>query len=295
MAKKEKIPFSELKWYQKLRIPYKLTIRRADTYEERLAVQVSRLMVVVYIGAFAIVMVVLTSLLIAYTPLKEYIPGQTDLETRQRLYELSVKTDSLNRELEQKVAYLNNIRTILNGGEFPRGPEMEENDSADYQDIELSHSKADSLLRKEFESRAQLSYISGSQMTAYRPINIAQINFFKPISGVVSNRYDSNEGHFGVDIVADKEKTIKSVLDGTVLFAQWTLETGHVIAVLHQNNLISVYKHNAVLLKHQGDRVNSGEPIAIVGESGELSTGPHLHFELWRNGSPVNPEDYIVF
>jgi murein DD-endopeptidase MepM/ murein hydrolase activator NlpD len=132
-------------------------------------------------------------------------------------------------------------------------------------------------------------------MTAYRPINIAQINFFKPISGVVTNRYDSNEGHFGVDIVADKEKTIKSVLDGTVLFAQWTLETGHVIAVLHQNNLISVYKHNAVLLKHQGDRVNSGEPIAIVGESGELSTGPHLHFELWRNGSPVNPEDYIIF
>lgn len=288
----------DLKWYQKLRIKYKLTIRRQDTYEERVAFQISRMNVIIYTGTFAVLMIALTSLLIAYTPLKEYIPGQTEHETREELYALKVKTDSIERALNQKELYLNSLRKVLSGGVIPEEAPVAEKDTKDYESIELERSAEDSLLRRQFEDKNeyQLMNYSPSGGEQYKQqSNILMENFFRPVSGYLTNSFDASKGHFGVDIVPDADKTVKATLPGTVIFSGWTVETGYVITVQHRNNLVSSYKHNASLLNSQGQKVEAGEPIAISGESGELSSGPHLHFELWFNGSPVDPEKYVLF
>lgn len=284
-----------LKWHQKLKVKYKLVLRRQDTYQERVSLQISRMNVIIYAGSFAILMVILTSLLIAYTPLKEYIPGQSEMETRRELYELRKKTDSLERAFHQKEMYLENIRTVLNGGEHPQTTEVKRNDSVDYEDIELTHSREDSLLRQKFETSGD--YNLGTTGGVADPSSSSRgfSNFFTPLDGIITDRFKPSEEHYGVDLVAESEQSIKATLDGTVIFSDWTTETGYVLALQHHQSFISVYKHNAVLLKEQGARVKAGEPIAIVGESGELTTGPHLHFELWHRGRPVDPENYILF
>lgn len=289
----------ELKWYQKLRVKYKMTIRRQDTYEERVAFKISRLNVIIYTGVFAILLIILTSLLIAYTSLKEYIPGQTEIETRKKLYTLQQKTDSIETELQRKELYLDNIRNVLNGGEVPSWNQGEQEDSIDYNEIKLDRSKEDSILRAQFEQQQSYDLLgfnpaTGKPQRAQDEVRLP-INFFKPVSGFVTNKFNTETNHFGVDIVPDEDKTVKAVLDGTVLFSEWTVETGNVIVLQHSQNMITVYKHNTNLLKEQGAMVESGDPIAISGESGELSSGPHLHFELWMNGRPVDPEKYILF
>lgn len=300
MAKTENNNGDSISWFQKLKIKYKLVIRRQDTYEERVALQISRMNVIIFTGAFAILLIILTSLLIAYTPLKEYIPGQTEMETRRELYELQKKTDSLEMAFQQKSKYLENIRTILSGGTHPDNPEIiqeSKKDSVDYQKIELEHSQADSMLRKRLESQSSYDLQAYGSRTINQPSETSMLfnNFFKPLSGIVTNRFKPSEGHFGIDVVADSSEAIKATLEGTVIFSDWTAETGYVIALQHHRNFISVYKHNSVLLKEQGEHVKASEVIAIVGESGELTTGPHLHFELWYRGRPVNPENYILF
>ncbi len=288
----------DLKWFQKLRIKYKLTIRRQDTYEERVAFQVSRLHVITYTGTFAVLVIVLTSLLIAYTPLKEYIPGQTEHETREELYALKVRTDSIERALNQKELYLSSLRKVLSGGTIPEEAPVAQSDTKDYQSIELNHSPEDSLLRKQFENRDEYRLMNYAQANGEQYMgesNMLMENFFKPVSGYLTNAFDAGKGHFGVDIVPDGDNTVKATLPGTVIFSGWTVETGYVITIQHNKNLVSSYKHNASLLKSQGEKLDAGDPIAISGESGELSSGPHLHFELWFNGSPVDPEEYILF
>ncbi len=288
----------DLKWYQKLRIKYKLTIRRYDTYEERVALQLSRLNVIIYTGSFAVLVIVLTSLLIAYTPLKEYIPGQTEHETREELYTLKVRTDSIEQVLNQKELYLSSLRKVLSGGVIPEEAPVAKNDTKDYQSIELDRSPEDSLLRKQFEERDEYRLMNHTQANEQQYTSehhtLAE-HFFKPVSGYLTSAFDASKGHFGVDVVPDSDKTVKATLPGTVIFSGWTVQTGYVITIQHRKNLISVYKHNASLLKKQGEKVDAGDPIAISGESGELSSGPHLHFELWFNGSPVDPEKYVLF
>ncbi|MFW5974710.1 MAG: M23 family metallopeptidase [Bacteroidota bacterium] len=287
-----------LKWFQKLYVKYKLTIRRQDTYEERVAFQVTRMNVIVYTGAFAVLVIVLTSLFIAYTPLKEYIPGQTEHETREELYELKTRTDSIERVLNQKELYLISIKKVLSGGVIPEEAPIAQNDTKDYHKIELDYSREDSILRQQFENRDEYQLMDYSQANGEQYSSEGDIlmeNFFKPVSGYLTNSFDAGKGHFGVDIVPDGDNTVKATLPGTVIFSGWTVETGYVITIQHGKNLISAYKHNASLLKSQGEKVDAGDPIAISGESGELSSGPHLHFELWFNGSPADPEEYIMF
>ncbi|MGM0565641.1 MAG: M23 family metallopeptidase [Bacteroidota bacterium] len=288
----------DLKWFQKLRIKYKLTIRRQDTYEERIAFQVSRLNVIIYTGTFAVLVIALTSLLIAYTPLKEYIPGQTEHETREELYALKVKTDSIERALNQKEMYLNSLRKVLSGGVIPEEAPVAQNDTKDYESIELNHSPEDSLLRKQFEEQNEYQLTNHTQSGRDQYLKESDMlseNFFRPVSGYLINAFNASKGHFGVDIVPDGDNTVKATQSGTVIFSGWTVETGYVITIQHSNNLVSSYKHNASLLKSQGEKLEAGDPIAISGESGELSSGPHLHFELWFNGSPVDPEKYVLF
>ena len=206
-----------------------------------------------------------------------------------------MRTDSLERELAMKDLYLQNINMII-AGQTPNQETNEPDPSKDYQDIEFSTSKQDSLLRAMVEEEERYN-IQNLQLGAEPRLesNIRNLFFFAPIKGDVTAGFDSQDQHYAVDVVAKENEPIKATLDGTVILSTWTYDAGHVIGIQHTSNLTSFYKHCSVLLKKSGDTVKAGEVIAVVGNSGELTTGPHLHFELWFNGQPVNPQDYIVF
>lgn len=287
---------SKKKWAEKLRNKYKLVILNDETYEERFSFRLSRLNVFVAVGTLTIVLIVLTTLIIAFTPLREYIPGYTDMVLYDRIYELEYATDSLERQFSQKNLYLYNLKRILEGqdtvAEIPEPVVTDTN----YQEITITHSKEDSMLRADFEYQSMYNLFLAREESASGSLSsIRTFNFFTPVNGIVTSNFKPAENHFGIDIVASKHEPVKATLDGIVVFADWTLETGYVIGLQHRNNIFSVYKHNSTLLKEQGNFVRAGEPISIVGSSGELSTGPHLHFEIWYNGVPVDPAQLMIF
>jgi hypothetical protein len=276
------------KYWTKLLHKYRFVIINDDSFEERLSLKLSRFNVLAFTGIFVFICFFGTLLFIAYTPLSEYVPGKSTIEVQKDLIKLSIKSDSLENILLNRAVYIDNINNIINGNELivPSEGSIIENT-----DIEVSFekSKEDSLLRVSVEAEDKSSiYIKSVSENNY-------LMFFTPLTGLISDGYNSKTKHFGVDLVAKEKSRISSVLDGTVIISHWTSETGHVIAIQHKNDYISLYKHNSVLLKSVGDYVNAGDHIAIIGNSGELSSGPHLHFELWHKGTPVNPENYISF
>ena len=279
---------------RKLHNKYRLVIMNDDTLEKKLTVKMTRFNVFIFTGTAAVLLVVATIYLIAFTPLREYIPGYADFNTRQVLRELSLRADSLERDLRQKDLYIMNIRNIVEGREIvDEIPDSIANAGA-LPVRGMSRSREDSLLRAEME---EYSPFEEGQLTAEGTGQIQpdiHLSFFPPLKGMVSRHFNSARGHFGVDIVADLGEVIKATLDGTVIFSTWTLETGYTLGIQHEHNLISVYKHNSALLKEQGSFVEAGEAIAVIGDTGLYSTGTHLHFELWLNGVPINPLDYII-
>ncbi|MCP4553452.1 MAG: M23 family metallopeptidase [Bacteroidetes bacterium] len=283
------------KWYYKLRNKYRLVIMNDITFEERLSFRLTRLNVFVTLGTTITLLIALTTLLISLTPLREYIPGYTDVQLFQRVYELQNKTDSLERIFAQKDLYFRNIKSIVEGNPIMDMVIDTTTHNLNYDTIALTRSVEDSLLRADYENQNKFDLYFNDNEALYDDNNIRNFTFFSPLKGVITTNFSLVENHFGVDIVSKEKENIKAVLDGAVIFSEWTVETGYVIAVQHQQNFISFYKHNSALLKKAGNYVKAGDPIAIIGDSGELSTGPHLHFELWRNGSPVNPLDYMTF
>ncbi|MCF8275306.1 MAG: M23 family metallopeptidase [Flavobacteriales bacterium] len=280
---------------KRLRVKYRLVIMNEETFKERASLLLTPMNVIVLGGSLAIFLVVLVTYIIAFTPLREYIPGYSDTNLRLQVYENTLRTDSLERELAMKDMYLQNINMII-AGETPDQETREPDTTADYEGIEFSNSKQDSLLREmvEQEERYNIQNLQlGVQPSAES--NIRNLFFFAPIKGDVTATFDSKDKHYAVDVVAKENEPIKATLDGTVILSTWTYDAGHVIGIQHSSNLTSFYKHCSVLLKKTGESVKAGEVIAVVGNSGELTTGPHLHFELWFNGRPVNPQDYIVF
>jgi murein DD-endopeptidase MepM/ murein hydrolase activator NlpD len=282
------------KIYQKLRNKFRLVLMNDETFEEKLSFRLSRLNVFVVVGTIFIILIIGTTFIIAFTPLREYIPGYSDVDSKKRVVELLVRVDSLESALKQNYGYLKNINNIIDGNVKGSENLVKPSDKpVNYDTITLSKSKEDSALRTEIENEDQ--YNIGISYDDKPQNSIKDYFFFAPLKGTVSNNYSIKDKHYGIDIVASPNDIIKSTLDGMVILNAWTLETGYVIAIQHQNNLISVYKHNSVLLKKEGMYVKAGEAIAYVGNSGELTTGPHLHFELWYSGNPVNPKEYISF
>ncbi len=287
------------KFLKKLQNKYRLVLMNDETFEEKLSFRLTRLNVFVFFGTFSILLIIATTYLIAFTPLREYIPGYADFNTRKVLHEMMIKTDSLERELSMKDTYIRNIRGIVEGRDLIEKEEIVESrpggiDIKSSDDIEeLPRSREDSILRAKIENQSQ--YGQWSQVNISEASSKDLTFMFPPIKGIITNHFNPKKNHYGVDIVADKNEAIKATLDGTVIFSNWTLETGYTIGIQHSNNLISIYKHNSALLKNVGAPVRAGEVIAIIGETGFLSTGTHLHFELWHNGRPVNPVDYIAF
>lgn len=284
------------KWIARLRTKYRLVVMNEATFEEKVSFRLSRMNVFVSLASTAIILVILTIFIIAFTQLREYIPGYMDPEIPAQVYYLQQKADSLETDLRLKNLYLTNIRNIIEGKDIINEIPQDSDPDITYDINTLERSSEDSILRAEYDRQSRYNLYENSEpdMIIAQPAQ-SGISFFSPISGIITNHFNLEDGHFGIDIVAESNETIKAVLEGTVIFADWTLETGYVIGIQHQGNFISVYKHNATLLKEQGNYVKAGEPIAIIGDSGELTTGPHLHFELWYNGTPVNPEEYVSF
>lgn len=241
---------------------------------------------------FAVIFIIVSvTMLIAFTALREYIPGYPTGKMRQMLINNVLVVDSLEIEIQRRDRYFNDFRAML-AGETPVADTTTKRGAVPRPDqIEFKKYNNDSLFKNEI-AREQLNL--GINSGAARG-GIASLLFFPPLNGMVTSKYNASEGHFGVDIVGKMNSRISAALDGTVIFSGWTIDTGYVIYTQHEQNLITVYRHNSELLKVQGDKVRAGEAIAIMGNSGKETTGPHLHFEMWLNGTPINPEDYIKF
>ena len=275
---------------KKLLHKYRFVVLNEETFEERFSFKLNRLNVFVFSTLFAMLLIAITALFIAFTPLREYIPGYSSTSLKKKATELSYKTDSLQNIISVNERYLTSIRKVLSGDvetvNFNKDSilELAKNDVAL---IDFTPSKQDSLLRERV-----------AREDKYNPLlNATEIGvvFFAPVKGAISEGYNPQTKHFAIDVVTVKNAPVKAAADGTVIFAGWTPNTGNVIILKHINNTFTAYKQNASLSKNQGDIVKGGEVIATVGNTGELTTGPHLHFELWREGYPVNPQDFIDF
>ncbi len=274
----------------KLRNKYRLVILNDDTFEEKLSLKLSRLNVFLISGFGIVFLIAATTLLIAFTPLREYIPGYSSTELRKQANELTLTTDSLQQQLTFNQRYLLNLKNIISGKPIINFSDTAVADSTITAELNKSISREDSILRNMVEEEERFNLDAG---TSESKLPLSGISFFIPVKGLVTNDFDVEQDHYGVDIVARKNEVIKATQDGIVVFNGWTAETGHVLVLQHRQNFLSIYKHNSALLKKEGELVKVGEPIAIIGNSGELSSGPHLHFELWYNGNAVNPRDYI--
>jgi murein DD-endopeptidase MepM/ murein hydrolase activator NlpD len=278
-------------WKDRLRTRFRMVVMDDSTFEERVSVTLTPLGILVALSAITIVMTALVVSLIAFTPIREYIPGYADVGMQQDLIELNEKTDSLVREAEANEQYLANLKKILRGNDTAVIVQNPTDTTKKYENLNFSRSPEDSVLRDEFENSDQYSLAIG----VTRKTGISGYFFFAPVKGSITSSFNLAEEHFGVDVASSENESVKATLDGTVISSGWNPEDGYVIQVQHSNNLISVYKHNAALLKKTGQFVKAGEPIAIIGNSGEHSTGPHVHFEIWYNGAPVDPQEYVVF
>lgn len=244
-----------------------------------------------FLVAAVILIIIGVTMLIAFTPLREYIPGYPTGKMRQTLISNVLVVDSLELEIQRRDKYFNNFRSML-AGETPLDTAVKRINPVKPDQINFGKSNHDSLFKDEL---AQEQFNVSINNTSVQRGGVAGLLFFPPINGMVTDKQDLGKGHFGVDLVGKVESRIAAALDGTVILAEWTMETGYVIQIQHDHNLVTVYKHNAELLKKQGDKVKAGETIAIMGNTGKETTGPHLHFEMWMNGISLNPEEYIKF
>jgi murein DD-endopeptidase MepM/ murein hydrolase activator NlpD len=277
---------------KKMRHKYRLSIYRDETYEEVLNFRLTRLYALAWGGLVTFVFLAAIISVIIYTPVREFIPGYPDENTILNSIRNKQRLDSLEVELSRRDLYLRNLNQIISGG-VPENYDNIGDTNRNYSDINFQRSPEDSMLRDYFQNENQFAIENGSKKETVG--GLARMFFFPPVKGLITNSFNSVDNHYGTDIVAAANEIVKATLAGTVIMATWTLETGWVIQIQHSDNLISIYKHNSELLKRVGDYVNVGEAIAIIGNSGELTTGPHLHFELWFNGVPLNPEDYVSF
>ena len=281
----------KVRLWDRLKYKYKLSVINETSYEEVFNFRLSQLHVLTALSVLAVILVVLTILLIAFTDLREFIPGYPDGNMRQMIAQNALRVDSLENELLKRDRFFKSIRLVLNGGDTT-SLERSREDTARYRNdtIRFQISEQENEFRAAIEERERFNLSLGMKEQ-----NHDYYHFFPPVVGIVTQSFDEKKRHYGTDIVAKANAKVAAVLDGVVIFTDWTVKTGYVIQVQHTNDLISVYKHNSILLKKQGDYVRAGEVLGVVGNTGEESSGPHLHFELWRAGNPLNPENFIKF
>lgn len=287
-----------------LRDKYRLVIMNDETFEEVTSLKLTPLSVYIFLSSLVVGTAILVVLLVVYTPLKRYIPGYGDFQRDAEIAELTSKVSGLEEEIEAHRAYNENFRKILVGdiSDFTKEAVQKKGQPANPADT--ANAKPVQRIGEDEQLRAAVasgtftgSEPAGSGLTTLvsREQPLEQQFFMPPVSGEVTSVFDLQKSHFGIDVAAPKNTAVKAAADGVVISAGYTVETGYSIAIQHPNNVVTMYKHNSVLLKDAGSAVKAGEAIAIIGNSGESTSGPHLHFELWHKGRPVNPSDYISF
>ncbi len=293
----------ERSWLERMRSAYRLVVMNDETFQEVASYKLSRLNVYMMLSALVVLVAALVVALIVFTPLKQYVPGYGDVNLRSKVERLSKKVDAMQSKIDADSLYIANVRRLILA-DYEVAEEITE-DEIEMEDSLLTVEKIeeDEQLRQAVEEDRLIGIAevekkkpevkSASFSNKNKPLE--QLYLVTPVKGPVVLGFLPEEKHFGVDIVAPKNTAIKAVMDGVVIASDWTLETGNTIGIQHGNNLTSFYKHNSVLLKKVGSTVKGGEAIAIIGNTGELTDGPHLHFELWQDGKAINPQDYINF
>ena len=267
---------------------YRLAVVEEDTYQEKFALSLSKRNIFLISFSVAFVIILITTLLIFYTPVREYIPGYDTTKLRIQAVQNLEKLDSIMNSLEKNEQFIQAFSRTINGEEFTNQYEDSKIKEVEITDLEVNINIEDSILRKIVEVEDRFNIIE-------REDALIAPNLISPASGIISEGFDFSEGHYGVDVVLKEKTPIKAVYDGIVLFAEWTLNYGFTVVVFHKNELISTYKHNQSVKVETGDFVQTGEVIALSGNTGEFTSGPHLHFELWDLQGPINPEDLIKF
>jgi murein DD-endopeptidase MepM/ murein hydrolase activator NlpD len=275
----------------RLKHTYRLIILNNETLEEVNSFNLTLLNLYIGICSFIFLGALLFYLLLAVTPLKRIVPGYGELGSNRQVLKLYKQIEELEDQVESQATYIEHFRHYVTGVVPVNSDSIAEPEEVDAEPVERI--LEDEILRKEIETETRLAInrVNSSEGV----LDLRKLHIVSPVKGPVSTKFRPDIEHFGVDVLGPRNTAIKASMDGIIIAADWTLQTGNTISIQHNHNLISVYKHNSTLLKKTGDFVSAGEAIAIIGNSGTLSDGPHLHFELWQSGIPLNPEDYIIF
>ena len=278
-------------FFKKLFNDYKVVVSSEDTFEEKFAFKASKINVFVLMLVYSVILISFTISIVFFTQLRELVPGYSSSDLLNRAIYLTQKTDSLERQIELNNKFYKSIEDVLSGktDEFIERDNIPIDSSLNEKNFfSISPNSEDSILRNYVDSQDKFNLTKNELV-------IENKMFFSPIKGEITQAFNFEENHFAIDIAADIGTPVKSILDGKILFSEWSVDTGHVIIVDHGDNIVSVYKHNSKSLKEQNDFVQAGEVIAYSGNQGSLSSGPHLHFELWKNGTPIDPEPLLNF
>ncbi len=278
-------------FFKKLFNDYKVVVSSEDTFEEKFAFKASKINVFVLMLVYSVILISFTISVVFFTQLRELVPGYSSSDLLSRAIYLTQKTDSLERQIELNNKFYKSIEDVLSGktDEFIERDNIPIDSSLNDKNLfSISPNSEDSILRNYVDSQDKFNLTKNELV-------IENKMFFSPIKGDITQTFNFEENHFAIDIAADIGTPVKSILDGKILFSEWSVDTGHVIIVDHGDNIVSVYKHNSKSLKEQNDFVQAGEVIAYSGNQGSLSSGPHLHFELWKNGTPIDPEPLLNF
>ena len=276
-------------FFKKLFNDYKVVVSSEDTFEEKFAFKASKINVFVLMLVYSVILISFTISIVFFTELRELVPGYSSSDLLNRAIYLTQKTDSLERQIELNNKFYKSIEDVLSGktDEFIERDNIPIDSSLNEKNVfSISPNSEDSILRNYVDSQDKFNLTKNELV-------IENKMFFSPIKGDITQTFNFEENHFAIDIAADIGTPVKSILDGKILFSEWSVDTGHVIIVDHGDNIVSVYKHNSKSLKEQNDFVQAGEVIAYSGNQGSLSSGPHLHFELWKNGTPIDPEPLL--
>jgi murein DD-endopeptidase MepM/ murein hydrolase activator NlpD len=272
---------------------YRFSVYNDTTFEEVWRIRLTRYNAFLLITFLVLFIIGATASLISYTNIREFIPGYPDVTMRRNILMNAIRLDSLERELDLRDKFFTNLNAVISGKQ-PMDVISQRDTTRNYNAIKFTNSPENIALRTQVEQAEQYNLTLGPRVT--ETTSLASLHFFPPVKGIVSGKFDLRTKHFGTDIVTNLKSSVMAALDGTVIFTGWTMETGYVIEIQHNNNIVTVYKHNSALLKEAGELVKAGEPISIVGDSGEKYTsGPHLHFEIWYKGTPLDPEKHILF
>jgi murein DD-endopeptidase MepM/ murein hydrolase activator NlpD len=285
-------------WLEGLKNTYRLVVMNDNTFEEVGSYRLTRLNVYIMVSSIFVVLVFLVTMIIAFTSLKEYIPGYGDVNLKGKSRELEKKVYEVEKELIAREAYIKTVQKILTGGVDTTNYEAENKDEMAYDTAEFNVEPIpeDYALRTEIERESMQSLDNSNFRVSQDDNSLEQLYFTTPVRGaIVNDEFQPDKGHFGVDLLGSTGATIYATLGGVIIISDYTFETGYVIGIQHSNNFISFYKHNSKLLKKVGDRVQVGEAIAIIGNTGEFTEGPHLHFEIWHNSKPIDPREFLVF